>query len=283
MIAGTSKADDYSPITDALDSQNDEMDTEGDELEDEAGDGEEEEESFEDVGDFVLRSEDIRDQDLQGIRQLLDDMGRFEELIEHLNENLILPYDITVTFKDGKPFEAYFDPNTEQIVLSYQFVALITGIFLKYEYIDLEDSPEDFVYVLDVVEAILYHEIGHALVHALEIPVTGKEEDAVDALSAVIISLLLEEPENLITTAHFYSMLADERDDFEEDDFWDEHSLDEQRYYNIVCWVYGSDPEEFKDLLEEEGLGENRAERCPAEYEQISSSWMTLLDPYLKD
>ena len=108
-------------------------------------------------------------------------------------------------------------------------------------------------------------------------------ENAVDALSAAIIARLLEESENLITTAHFYAMLAEERDEFEEADFWDEHSLDEQRYYNMVCWIYGSDPENFSDLLKEEGLGEDRADRCPGEYEQISTSWMTLLDPYLKE
>jgi hypothetical protein len=30
--------------------------------------------------------------------------------------------------------------------------------------------------------------------------------------------------------------------------YWDSHSLEIQRFYNIVCLIYGSDPERFRDM-----------------------------------
>ena len=63
--------------------------------------------------------------------------------------------------------------------------------------------------------------------------------------------------------------------------FWDEHSLDEQRYFNIVCWVYGSAPEKYQSLLGREwGLPRERAERCAGEYDRMSRAWNAVLEPH---
>jgi len=63
---------------------------------------------------------------------------------------------------------------------------------------------------------------------------------------------------------------------------WGEHSLSEQRFYNILCLVYGSNPEKFNFLVEDGDLPEERAEICPSEYERKVNSWDTLLSPYWK-
>jgi hypothetical protein len=69
---------------------------------------------------------------------------------------------------------------------------------------------------------------------------------------------------------------------FQEAHFWDEHSLDVQRYYNILCWFFGSNPQENQTIVSEEGLAEERAIRCPGEHQQIYTSWGRLLSPYMK-
>jgi hypothetical protein len=63
--------------------------------------------------------------------------------------------------------------------------------------------------------------------------------------------------------------------------FYDEHSLDEQRFYNIACLIYGADPTKYKGLVENKVLPEARARRCPTEWARISSAWTSLLKPYL--
>ena len=64
--------------------------------------------------------------------------------------------------------------------------------------------------------------------------------------------------------------------------FWDEHSLDKQRYFDISCLVYGHDTDAFQHLVGSKGLPRPRARRCPNEYARIEASWRKLLTPHIK-
>jgi len=64
----------------------------------------------------------------------------------------------------------------------------------------------------------------------------------------------------------------------------DEHSLDSQRFFNIVCWVYGRDPERHADMVDDERyLPNDRAEVCPEEWATLERSWTTLLSPHMRE
>ncbi len=52
--------------------------------------------------------------------------------------------------------------------------------------------------------------------------------------------------------------------------------------YNLECWVYGADPVGNADLVKNGSLPQDRADGCEDEYAKLSSSWDTLLGPYLK-
>ena len=47
--------------------------------------------------------------------------------------------------------------------------------------------------------------------------------------------------------------------------FADEHGLDAQRVYSILCWVHGRDPARYPEIVSEGWLPAARAERCPAD------------------
>jgi hypothetical protein len=73
--------------------------------------------------------------------------------------------------------------------------------------------------------------------------------------------------------------LADRRDQRAGDKvpFYDEHGLNQQRAYQIVCLMVGSDEEKFKDLAEETKLPESRRESCASDYSNAIYSWDLLL------
>jgi hypothetical protein len=114
------------------------------------------------------------------------------------------------------------------------------------------------------------------------LPIVGREEDAVDALAAVLLVEWGEEDAVIAGVDQFFAD-AEEEAEFEELAYWDEHSLSIQRYYNMACLVYGSDPEGYAHWISEEWLPQERAVRCDAEYEQAASSWEALLEPYMKE
>ena len=64
--------------------------------------------------------------------------------------------------------------------------------------------------------------------------------------------------------------------------FWTAHALNQQRFANVICWVYGKNPTDFQYLVEDGTLPADRAPQCTAEYEQMAKTWDALLAPYLK-
>lgn len=143
---------------------------------------------------------------------------------------------------------------------------------------------EDFV--IGNAVFVLMHEAGHMLISEFGLPVLGREEDAVDALSTLI---MLEAKDH-----QFDDALVDASDGWflwaaaaaeagEEMSFWDEHSIEEQRAYAIVCMMIGQDPEQFADLAALDDVPEERRESCIYEYQQTAASWYMVLEPHMRD
>jgi hypothetical protein len=137
---------------------------------------------------------------------------------------------------------------------------------------------------MDALLHTLFHELGHALVTMYEIPVLGKEEDAVDGLADVLLIEYVENGREMaISAADLFDLESEDRVELSEEDFSDEHSLDLQRFYNTLCHVYGSDPETYKALPEETGLADDRTDSCVEEYNLLYNDWLALLKPYMKN
>ena len=64
--------------------------------------------------------------------------------------------------------------------------------------------------------------------------------------------------------------------------FYDEHGLDLQRAYNVVCLMVGSDPEKYKALAVDTKLPEERQTSCVWEWKNTSWSWNEMLKPHLR-
>lgn len=145
--------------------------------------------------------------------------------------------------------------------------------------LSLSQTPEHVLaYVENNLLGIFYHELGHALIDQLELPIFGQEEDAADVLSVFLIDAFFEE-ESAVQMAYDTAFgFLGEAENAPEIAFWDVHGPDLQRYYNLVCLFYGANPEERDDVAEDLGLPEERAEYCPDEFEQAAHSWGGALD-----
>lgn len=143
-----------------------------------------------------------------------------------------------------------------------------------------EQIEEGQRFVVNNAIFILFHEAGHMLVSEFNLPVLGREEDAVDALSSVL--LLGAEDEELYTTmqdaADGWFLLDEAKEDGpQEDDFMGTHGLDRQRAYAIVCMMTGANAEFFKVFADSLEFPEERRQECVFEYQKARDSWMSLL------
>lgn len=151
-----------------------------------------------------------------------------------------------------------------------------------------EGSSEAAVYedaliaTQDAFVAVFYHELGHALIDIMQLPVLGLEEDAADILSVVMIHELWDAEsadQKLRAAAGFWALSADQwAASGEAPDQWGVHSPDGRRYSTYVCLFYGAAPDEREGLAIELGLPEGRAASCPQEYDLASQSWGPYLD-----
>lgn len=127
----------------------------------------------------------------------------------------------------------------------------------------------------------LFHEMGHALVSEFELPVVGREEDAVDRLATLLLTPGDDEvdPAYLIGAMKSWFLLADETE-YSDIAWWDAHGTDEQRAYQIACLLYGSDTQAFKKVADEVELPDERREECEEEAILNEDSWTKLLTPF---
>jgi Putative metallopeptidase len=132
---------------------------------------------------------------------------------------------------------------------------------------------------------VLLHELGHTTIGELDLPVLGKEEDAADAFASLtLINIKSEFSSHVLAEAAKGWFMADRRDKKEGEPvvFYDEHGLNQQRAYQIVCYMVGADPVRFKDLAEETKLPQDRRESCSADYRKAAKSWGVLLQPHVR-
>jgi hypothetical protein len=130
---------------------------------------------------------------------------------------------------------------------------------------------------------VLLHELAHAAITEMGLPVLGRMEDAADTFAALrLIRVGSDFSHRVLTEAAKGWFLADLRDQKAGDKvpFYDEHGLDQQRAYQIVCLMVGSDEEKFKDLAKETKMPEARQESCAGDYSNAAYSWDLLLKPH---
>jgi hypothetical protein len=234
-------------------------------------------------GKLNVMYERAADDDMQELADAIRDTKIFDEMALGLSETLMLPRDMNVVFRNCGQQNAFYDPGRTEIVMCYELVEMFAETFV----IDGASDEEVGENLVGTTMFFFLHELGHGLVHQLDLPITGREEDAVDQLAAMMLldggwenddqGMLL-----LSGAAIQFGELAAKMGDQEDPAFWGEHSLDVQRMYNMLCMIYGSKPEAYAMFVGPDMLPKERAERCPKEYEQVSRSWRRLLNDHVR-
>jgi DNA-binding Xre family transcriptional regulator len=143
---------------------------------------------------------------------------------------------------------------------------------------------------MDMIEFVVgnmlfvgFHELGHALIHELGLPVLGREEDAADSFATLaMINIGTDFSTRVLVQAARGWFLTDRRDrkEGEKLEFYDEHGLDQQRAYQIVCLMVGWDEDKFKELADWVHMPPERQDSCGGDYSNAEYSWKTVLKPF---
>lgn len=225
-----------------------------------------------DLGNFYVYFVPAQSKGLEPYEELARQSG-FDEYVSAFNAVFALPISegVGVVFMECGVQNAYYDPESKSILFCYEMIELFTAMSAFYE-----DEKSRSEYLTANMFFALNHEIAHAMIDIYELPVLGKEEDAADQLATLIGSSKAEYNFHAALSYRILDSLG------YDSPYYDEHPLNEQRYYNLLCWTYGSDPITHYDIVYEEYLPSSRAVGCQNEFEKLEESWDELLSPYRK-
>lgn len=214
-------------------------------------------------------------------RSLMTRTHLLENVAEKINNTLKLPYDIAlVGAQCGEP-NAFWNPTENKITICYEDANLSLRSFKA------AGDPDPIPAAVNAQLATFYHELAHAAIDFGQLPITGREEDASDQL---VVYLLLTpdangnvepEAEHAVRDyARMFEQYAENDGELGEADFARKHPPNQTRRYNMLCWMYGSNPARYSDFVTDGELPESRAASCEDEYKQLAWSWSKLLAPF---
>ncbi|WP_328910755.1 DUF4344 domain-containing metallopeptidase [Streptomyces sp. NBC_00234] len=212
-----------------------------------------------------------------------------EGFADYANSRVALPYDVPVEAKSCGTTDAYWDPTARTITYCYEFLGRMAPVYEKSAAPSATPGAtretQDAVAagLIGLTHGVLVHELGHGLIAMYGLPVDGDEETAVNQLSAVLLTTDDDDKDFVVGIIDAWGEMAGQgvrstaRTAFAED-----HAVGTAQFYALACWVYGSDPDGYQDLVGPDLLPEKRTKGCEKAYTKVANTWGKALQPYLK-
>jgi hypothetical protein len=243
---------------------------------------------------IVYQDDTIQPGNRDAMKTIMDS-GVFERMADRLTRAVALPHDLQVVITDNLPKDIDV-PTTEldgrRIFWPAAFSKETHDVLSKFlpEVVRDKGAPKVISqenFTADVLNVwsnqfILGHELGHAVIHQLNLPVTGLEEDSADGFATFFtVNDKDTGPNAALGAAVLFDAMGRKRPNLTMEDFSSDHAVILQRVYNFLCSVLGSDPQRLHSLVTDGYIPESRAMLCGKGWTQLNYGWWTVLEPHL--
>jgi len=212
-----------------------------------------------------------------------------ERFASWVNTSVALPRDLVVKVTDRVPpgvTDAVTQPYGQTIFMPAAFLAQIHQV--SSDIVNTVNRPAIFPadqFNADDLTAlstefIFGHEMGHALQRQLQLPNLGLEEDAADGFAS-FYTINQVGPDPSVAAALLFDEIARQEGELTLEGLASDHPVTQQRVFNFLCLLDGSDPQRFDGPLVDAGyLPPSRAPLCPTEWTALNYGWWTQLKPH---
>ena len=185
--------------------------------------------------------------------------GIIASVLDELSDQIALPADFPVTFKQCDDINAWYNPAERAITFCYELVQLYNHGYdqIGGDLAHMVGWADQSTVLTGTTLHILLHEIGHAMVDIFDLPITGREEDAVDQFATLTLIAQDEEDEAFETRpsrlamlgAVMFNEISTKPENMDRNRFADVHSLGQQRYYDNLCLLIGGNEAVYLPLI----------------------------------
>jgi hypothetical protein len=243
----------------------------------------------------IVYEEDNIQPENRDVVKTIRDSGVFERMAERLSNAVALPHDIEVVVTDDLPKGvdvATTELDGRRILWPAAFFKLTHDALTKFlpEVVRDKGPPKVIAeenFTPDTLNVwgnqfILGHELGHAVIHQLNLPLTGLEEDSADGFATFFTVNDHETgPNAVLGAAVLFDAMGSGKTILGMEDFSSDHAVILQRVYNFLCAAVGNNPQRFGSLVTDGYIPELRAILCGKEWAQLNYGWWTMLEPHL--
>lgn len=215
-----------------------------------------------------------------------------EQVADWVNKSVALPHDLVVKVTGKVPpgvTDAVTQPDGRTIFVTSPFLTQIEGVLSNVVKTVKRPAlfPEARFNADDLTalstQFIFGHEMGHALQRQLLLPNLGLEEDAADGFAS-FYTVNEVGPDPSLAAAILFDELAREEGKLTLEGLSSDHPVTQQRVFNFLCYLEGSDPKRFQGPLVGTGyLPKTRAPLCPQAWAMLDYGWWTQLQPHFTE
>lgn len=206
------------------------------------------------------------------------------DAVRFLNKLYDVPNDIQIVVADCGSRNSRYNLGEITIYICYETIQYKvkdyrTPVSTKKEYLSRVFKNSVFTF---------WHEIGHAMIHQLELPISsGKlnQEDLADEFA--VLSMIWRKDDKwtntIVTSALHYKnrVILAQREGLTRKKYG-YHSPDDKRYYNLMCLLYGAKPITFKRLEEKLNDEPFSSSSCKSNYYIRDKYWSEMLKSHTK-
>jgi len=222
--------------------------------------------------------------DLQGLYEALKTHGVLEK-IQKILSPLRLPEPLKVRTMECGKVNAWYrrEDFVPTVSICYELLKHILDSLPN------DTTPEGITAEDAKLGQVMWHtlhETGHAAFEIFDVPIFGKEEDAADNFATYVMLQFKEAPRLIKGAAWAWSEYMR---DYKRNPvvrvrlagFADNHGQPQERFYNLACLAFGSNPQQFADFAQGGYLPEFRVERCSYEYRMMATAFKKEIAPHI--
>lgn len=192
-------------------------------------------------------------------------------MVDPLNEFFPVSRDVTVELAECGREGAFYDPERPAVQLCYELLVSLAESMMQ----DEEEGGDQLF--VGAFALILLHQVGHAFVDLMDLPVTVSPEEAADQMAVVMVGFSEEELASAVAGA----IALNEMEVDWENPGSGRTALSGRRLENLLCLLYGTNPDAHEWVVDEGHLPAARASGCEARYEEVATEWIEMLSEHV--